>query len=220
MSKRSKRSIYWIAIGLIAISLVACDILTFMKPAPTATATKTQPLKITPLPSDTPIPQPTVTPIPTEIPTQPPTQAPATPAGPAPTLSKEQAILVYYINKEEKGTFGCGEALWYVKTRNPKTGDIPMDVKAALSTILSVHSETIGILYNPGYASNISVSSVEFSDGRVTVYLTGSYVRTKDRCDASRFNDQLRFTIKQFAGVKEIVIKLNGAPLADALKKQ
>jgi|GEM_PF-1253693 len=220
MGKRSGLLIYWLAIGLIAIGVTACDLLTFMKPAPTATATKTLTLKITALPSETPVPLPTSTPAPTEPPTQVPTAPTPRPAGPTATLSKEQAILVYYINKQEKGNFGCGEALWYVKTRNPKTGDIPTDVRAALSTILSFHSETIGVLYNPGYASNIAVGSVEFSDGKVTVYLTGSYVRTKDKCDPSRFNDQLRFTVKQFPGVKEIVIKLNGAPLADALKKQ
>ena len=95
-----------------------------------------------------------------------------------------------------------------------------MDVKTALTTILNYHSEKIGILYNPGYASSITVSSVEFDNGAVTVYLTGEYVRTKDRCDAARLNDQLRYTIKQFSEVKDIFIRLNGAPLADALKRK
>lgn len=222
MSNKIRSLIYWLALGLIAISLVACDVLPFMRPAPTPTATKTQPPPptATTQPSDTPVPPPTFTPLPTEAPTLAPTEPPPPPSGPKATLSKDEAVLVYYINKDEKGPFGCGEALWYVKTGMRKTGDIPMDVKAALSTILSYHSEKIGILYNPGYASSISVSSVEFDSGKVTVYLTGDYVRTKDKCDPSRFNDQLRFTIKQFPGVKEINIRLNDAPLADALSRK
>jgi hypothetical protein len=220
MSDRSRFLIYWIALGLIAISLVACDVLTFMRPVPTPTATKTRPPTPTPLPTDTSVPPATFTPLPTEPPTQAPTQLPPPPSGPTATLSKDEAVLVYYINKDEKGPFGCGESLWYVKTGLRKTGDIPTDVKSALSTILSYHNETIGILYNPGYASSISVTSVEFDNGRVTVNLTGDYIRTKDKCDPSRFNDQLRFTIKQFTGVKEINIRLNGAPLADALSRK
>ena len=93
-------------------------------------------------------------------------------------------------------------------------------LKVLLNTILNYHSEKIGILYNPGYASSISVNSVEYDNGKVTVYLTGDYVRTKDKCDPSRFNDQRRYTVKQFPGVKDIYIRLNGAPLADALSRK
>ena len=220
MSNKNRSLLYWIALGLIATSLVACDVLAFMQPAPTPTATRTRPPTPTSLPSETPVPTATVTPIPTEPPTLAPTQPPPPPSGPTATLSKEEAVLVYYINKDEKGQFGCGEALWYVKTHIRKTGDIPTDVKVALNTILNYHSEKIGILYNPGYASSISVNSVEYDSGKVTVYLTGDYVRTKDKCDPSRFNDQLRYTVKQFPGVKDIYIRLNGAPLADALSRK
>jgi Sporulation and spore germination len=220
MIHKNRSLIYWIGLGLIAIALIACDVLAFMTPAPTPTATKTRPPTPTPLPSNSPIPTATVTSAPTEPPTPAPTNPPPPPSGPTATLSKEEAILVYYINKDEKGPFGCGESLWYVKTGFRKTGNIPMDVKAALTTILNYHREKIGVLYNPGYASSISVNSVEFDNGTVTVYLTGEYVRTKDKCDPSRFNDQLRLTIKQFSGVKDIYIKLNGAALADALNRK
>jgi hypothetical protein len=222
MSQKTRSLIYWIALGLLGISLLACDVLAFMQPAPTpsSTSTQTRAATSTPIPSETPIPAATVTPLPTEPPTLAATKPPPPPAGPTATLSKEEAVLVYYINKDQKGQFGCGEALWYVKTAFRKTGDVAMDVKTALTTILNYHGEKIGILYNPGYASSISVSSVEFDNGTVTVYLTGDYVRTKDKCDPSRFNDQLRFTVKQFPGVKDINIKLNGAPLADALSRK
>jgi hypothetical protein len=220
MSHKTRALMYLIGLGLIALSLIACNILAFMTPAPTPTATKTRPPTATTQPSDTPALPASPTPLPTEAPAAVPTNPPSTPSGPIATLSKDEAVLVYYINKDEKGTFGCGEALWYVKTHIRKTGDIPTDVRAALSTILNFHSEKFGVLYNPAYASSISVSSVEFDNGKVTVNLTGTYVHTKDKCDSSRFNDQLRFTIKQFAGVKDIYIRLNDAPLVDAMKRK
>jgi spore germination protein GerM len=223
VNEKVRSLVYGAALSLVTFSLFACDLISFMQPAPTPTFTATNPPPATqtPLPTDTPVPPPTATALssepPTKVATEPP---PAAPAKATATLSKEEAVLVYYINKDEKGPFGCGESLWYVKTHIRKTGDVTIDVKAALTTLLSFHRENFGTLYNPGYASSISVSSVEFESGRVTVYLTGEYVRTKDKCDPSRFNDQLRYTIKQFDGVKEIYIKLNGAALADALNRK
>ncbi len=120
MSYKTRSLIYWIALGLIAISLLACDVLAFVAPAPTPTTTKTHPPALTPVPSNTPIPTATVTPLPTEPPSPEPTNPPPPPAAPTATLSKEEAILVYYINTNEKGPFGCGESLWYVKTGFPK----------------------------------------------------------------------------------------------------
>jgi len=139
---------------------------------------------------------------------------------PTATLSVDQSVLVYYINKNEKGPYGCGEALWYIKTQFPKTGNIPVDVTNALRTILSYHSETIGILYHPGWASNLAVNNVEMEGGNIKVFLTGEYVRTKDSCDAARFKDQLRFTIKQFPGISNIVILVNGTPIADVMSRK
>ncbi len=227
MSEKFRSLIFGAVLILVAFSLFACDLVSFMQPAPTPSLTNPPPATQVPLPTDTPPPPPPPPPPPTATtePTEKPTKASAPEASPPPakpvaTLTKEEAVLVYYINKDEKGTFGCGEALWYVKTKMRKTGDVAIDVKAALSTILSFHSQNFGTLYNPGYASSISVNNVEFDSGTVTVYLTGDYVPTKDKCDPSRFNDQLRFTIKQFEGVKDIYIKLNGAPLADAMKRK
>ena len=129
-------------------------------------------------------------------------------------------MLVYYINKNEKGTYGCGEALWYLKTNFPKTGNVPIDVTNALRTILTYHSETIGTLHHPGWASNLAVNNVELEGGNIKVFLTGEYVKTKDPCDASRFKDQLRFTIKQFPGITNIQIYVNGTPIADVMSRK
>ncbi len=127
---------------------------------------------------------------------------------------------MYYINKDEKGPFGCGEALWYIKTRQPKTSSIQNDIRYALTTILSYHSEMIGTLYNPGYASNLAVSDVMVSGESVVVSLTGTYERTKDHCDGRRLIDQLRQTIKQFKSISNIQITINGTPIADVVSRK
>jgi len=206
----------WLTIGLTSCNLSGLSAPT-ATPSPTFTPLPTD----TPIPTDTPEPTATFTPEPTPTATIPaPTQAPATPTIER-TLSADEAILVYYINKNEKGPFGCGEALWYIKTKQPKTGVVVNDVRFALSTILSYHSETIGSLYHPGYAANLAVSQVEFKDnGTIVVYLTGTWTKTKDRCDPQRFIDQLRQTIKQFKGVSGIVIYINGTPISDALSRK
>jgi hypothetical protein len=144
----------------------------------------------------------------------------AQPTVPPTAADPADPILVYYINKNEQGPFGCGEALWYIKTKMPKTGNIPMDVRSALSTILSFHSETIGVLYHAGYASNLAVSNVDLQGSSITVALTGTYEKTKDRCDGRRFIDQLRQTIKQFPGISGIQITINGTPIADVVSRK
>ncbi len=82
------------------------------------------------------------------------------------------------------------------------------------------NSEEIGVLYNPGYASNLSVKEVQLDGADVKVFLAGEYVRTKDACDASRLKDQLRYTIKQFAGIQNIQIFINGSPIADVVGRK
>lgn len=206
----------WLAVGLASCNLAGLSAVT-----PTPTATFTLLPTNTPTPTSTPEPTATFTQEPTLTATIPvPTQPPATPTIER-TLSVDEAILVYYINKNEKGPYGCGEALWYIKTKQPKTSLVVNDVRFALSTILSYHSETIGSLYNPGYAANLAVSNVEFKDnGTIVVYLTGTWTKTKDRCDPQRFIDQLRQTIKQFKGISGIIIYINGTPISDALSRK
>ena len=220
MPSLTKKSLLFVLLAVLAFSLGGCDAIPFLAPTPTPTATATPAPTATPIPTETPIPTPTFTPPPTNTVPPPPPTAPPLPTQPAATLTVEQSVLVYYINKDEKGRFGCGEALWYIKTLFPKTGNVPIDVTNALKTILSYHGETIGILYHPGAASNLAVNNVEYDTGTVKVYLTGEYVRTKDSCDASRFKDQLRFTIKQFEGVKDIIIYINGTPIADVMARK
>jgi hypothetical protein len=211
----------YILIALLIISLSGCNVPGQALPTPTPAPTNTPVPTQTPLPTDTPAPSPTFTLEPTA--TQPPPAAPTEPPLPPTaeaTLTTEQAILVYYINKDEQGPFGCGEELWYIKTRQPKTSVISNDIRYALTTILSYHSEMIGTLYNPGYASNLAVNNVTFNGDSVVVSLTGTYERTKDRCDGRRLIDQLRQTIKQFKGIGNIQITINGTPIADVVSRK
>ncbi len=218
------RTSKYLSIGLsllILLSLVGCNYPGLNPPTPTPTPqpTHTPVPTFTPLPTDTPLPSPTFTVAPTATILLAPTAA----QSPTPTVAKdpEDPILVYYINKDESGPYGCGEALWYIKTKMPKTGNAQMDVRSALNTILSFHSEKIGTLYNPGYASNLAVSEVTLNgSGGIVVSLTGVYGQTKDRCDGKRLIDQLRLTIKQFPGVTSIQITINGTPIADAVSRK
>jgi Sporulation and spore germination len=221
MQKRIVRSAGYLLVAWLMISLSGCNFPGQALPTPTAAPTNIPLPSQTPQPTDTPSPSPTFTLAPTTTPPPPaaPTSPPKPPTAEA-TLTTEQAILVYYINKDENGPFGCGEALWYIKTKQPKTSLPANDIRYALTTILSYHSETIGTLYNPGYASNLAVNNVEMKENGVVVSLTGTYNRTKDPCDGRRLIDQLRQTIKQFEGISTIQITINGTPIADAVSRK
>lgn len=205
---------------LLLAGLAGCNFPGLALPTPTPAPTSTPLPTVTPPPTETPLPSPTFTLAPSLTP------PPATPTLPPPpptaaaTLSADQAILVYYINKNETGQFGCGEALWYIKTNQPKSGQVASDIRYALTTILNYHNETIGSLYNPGYASSLAVSNVELSSNGVVVSLSGTYNKTKDPCDGRRLIDQLRQTIKQFPGIASIQITINGTPIADVISRK
>jgi hypothetical protein len=224
MSTHSRRFSYLAIACLIAFSLLACSsssIPFLSEPTATRKPTSTRAPSATPAPTQTPAPTVTFTLAPTNEPPQAP--APTEPPLPtdAPAASEADAIKVYYFNKNEKGPYGCNEALYWVKTHQAKSNDILGDVRYALSLILNYHKENFGKLYNPGYASNLSVSEVrKLSDTSILVALTGTYERTKDRCDGPRLRDQLRQTIKLVSGMKDIQITINGTPIADVIARK
>jgi hypothetical protein len=175
----------------------------------------------TPIPTETPLPTATFTPLPTETPTQAPPTIPPTLAPPTETPTKDEAILVYYINKEDRGPYGCNEALWWLNTGMRKSGNLVSDITYALNTILGFHNDTIGILHNPGWASNLSVGDVIVRpDGTVVVNLSGTYNRTGDNCDGPRFRDQLKTTVRQFEGVGNVLIYVNGFTIGDTIGRK
>ncbi len=149
------------------------------------------------------------------------TVMPTIPAAVTPTLAPEEAIKVYYFSLEEKGPYGCGEAMYWVKTSQPISGNLESDISYALRSLFNYHQEYFGTLYNPYAPSQFAVGSVEAnSDGTVVVNLTGTYEPTGVECDPVRLRDQIKQIILQFPGIIKLYMNLNGSPLADALSRK
>lgn len=221
--------IYLLTSVILLLGSSGCNALFGPQSTPTATITDTPDVSNTPnftdtpIPSDTPPPTPTSTetvmPSPTNTPFPTWTWTPVVPTG---TADYKDAILVFYINLEEKGPYGCGEDLWFLNTgvRRSET-DLPGDIRFALHTMLTYHQPKIGILYHAGYASNMAVGDVFVDpEGVATVGLTGIYVPTGEPCDATRFRDQLKRTITQFPQVFKAIVFLNGAKIEDAFSRK
>ncbi len=182
-------------------------------PAPTASLTPT--LENTPTQTSTPepsaIPSPTATIMPSETITPTATAAPPTPSG-------EDAIYIFMVQSDSGGTVACGDSLVSINTGVWRTGDVESDVRTALQRLF-VKQQYIAGLYNHAYLSNIQVDSVNFKafQGILSIRLSGTYVRTGDRCDDRRVREQVWNTIRQFSGIKTIDILLNGNLLGDIL---
>lgn len=168
-------------------------------PAPTPTLTTTATATLSPTPSATPSGTPTET-------------------MPPPTPSGKDAIYVYYIQLGTGGPVACGDSLVPVNTGQWRTGDITADVKTALQRLF-FKREWFGNLYHPIFRSNLEVESVNFKSysGLVSINLTGTYVRSDDRCDDSRVRAQVWTTVRQFSKIKQVYILLNGNLLGDIL---
>ena len=125
---------------------------------------------------------------------------------------------MYYIQLNTGGSVSCGDSLIPANTGVWRSGDIETDVKVALQRLF-FKREWFGSLYNPIFRSNLEVESVEYKpyEKKVSVSLTGTYVRSGDRCDDSRVRAQVWTTIRQFQEVKTVYILLNGNLLGDIL---
>lgn len=178
---------------------------------PSLTATPIPPTAITETPTETPTSIPTKTSTPTTTTTPSETPLPPTPSGDA-------AVYIYVIQTNTGGPVSCGDSLVAINTGVWRTGDVAVDVKAALKRLL-VKVQYFGSQVNPVYLSNIEVESVAYksSTGVVSVRLRGTYVRSDDPCDSSRVRAQIWTTIRQFPGVQVVDILLNQNLLGDIL---
>ena len=178
----------------------------------------------TPVPTDTPSPTPTT--FDTETPTVTPIQA---------TVPPDRAILVYFIGKEaapalpphkqtqqaKKQNQSCGsDVLLSVNTGMPRTGNTQVDVATALNRLFSYHQQYVAGLYNPVYTSTFAVTSVELKGTTAYIYLSGSYVKSNDKCDKGRVRNQVWQTVRQFKDIKVVQIYLGSALLGDVLAVQ
>lgn len=212
---------------MIALLLAACS--------PAGVQSTQLPASETPAPSQTPapptetaLPSATATNIPTEVPTDTATAVPTETAAPSstptetvppPTPSGDDAIYIYYVQKDTGGPVACGDSVIMVNTGLYRTGDVEQDVATALSQLFSYHRDYWGELYNSLWKSNMAVTSVEYTpaQSKVSIQLDGTYVRTGDPCDNSRSRAQIWSTIRQFDGVQEVYILLRGSLLGDIL---
>ncbi|GAB4398932.1 MAG: hypothetical protein OHK0052_22160 [Anaerolineales bacterium] len=211
---------------LVLLTLTACSsptgIASNAQPSATFTAQPTTAVPTPIPPSATPVPpsptftpQPptaTVTPIPpTATATETPTETPS----PTPTFivtpGESNEIHIYYVLLNTGGSAACGDSMIAVRTGLLRTGDIAKDVKAGLEVLLRNKNEYFGNLYNPLYASNLSVSEVTFekSNGYVWIYLYGTLVRSGNSCDNTRIKLQVWQVARQYAGVKKVKVFLN-----------
>ncbi|HSB03342.1 MAG TPA: hypothetical protein VLE49_22015 [Anaerolineales bacterium] len=187
-------------------------------PAPLASSTATL---VPPTETASPVPATptsTATLLPSETPTVTQTE---TPTSPPPSPSGDEAIYVYYVQLDTGGPVACGDSLIALNTGISRTGDIEADVRAALGSLF-FKRQWFGKLYNPLYLSNLSVANVSFNGftGEVSVDLTGSYVRSGDRCDNGRVRAQVWTTIRQFKDIKTVYILLDGNLLGDILSTE
>jgi hypothetical protein len=181
----------------------------------------------TPAPTDTPLPTPTATLEATRevTGTQTITPTPAQPtsgAAVSPTLSPDEAIKVFYFNIEESGRYGCGEAMYWVKSNQPITSNTANNITYGLRMLFNYHQPYFGELYNAYGASDnqFAVGHIEFVENGVNVFLTGTYENSGDPCDAARLKDQIYRIVTQFPDVTRAWVYLNGTILEDALQRK
>jgi len=180
------------------------------------TKTNTQPPSQTP--SSTPKPSmtatSTLTPSPIISPTSTPTDTP-TPLGYIP----ENAILIYFSLLGENYPDQCQYVLVALSVGRLRTGDLEQDISAGLNSLFTA-GQYSGKLYNATYTSNLHTDSVDVnkSSGKVTITLSGTYVKPANACDAQQYKNQVWTTVRQFPEVAQIGISLdNGKLLGDLL---
>jgi hypothetical protein len=213
-------------LGVILLLLSGCGLLQTPAPTPTATpipptATLPPTATYTPIPTETPTPEPsptptvTYTPLPTETATP---TATATVTKVPGNVKEGNVIYVYMIQKDSGGPIGCGDTAIPILTGYARSGDVALDARYAMAN-LWVKSEWVAGLYNPAFRSNVMVTDVRFKpgSGELVVDLTGTYVRSGDRCDNARVRAQVWQTLRQFPGVKSVKVLLNGNLLGDIL---
>lgn len=221
MIRKFKDKLSIALIILLAVSVAGCEVFA-PEPTPTPVPTNTMVPTNTPVPTETPLP-PTPSFTETLVPTPTSSPIPFTPPPPMPTatIPYDQQIKIYYMYLDDRGQYGCNEAVRWVAIGSKYTEDVPADIKLALYRLLTYYQPYWGELYHAGYASHLAVGEVSVDASRTAhVNLTGEYVPTNDPCDASRFRDQIKLTIKQFPLVASMVITINGHPIGDVIARQ
>lgn len=141
------------------------------------------------------------------------TVKPAAPARPSPAQTVNHLYLIALEDAGKSGpTIGCGDSL--VSVEIP-----PVDLKSALTQLLSIHDETYGQsgLYNALFRSDLKVTRINRTGSAIEADLTGSLV-TGGECDYPRVKAQLEAVLRQSTESKiPVTIRVNGDLLDDLL---
>lgn len=112
---------------------------------------------------------------------------------------------------------GCGDSIVAVERKITVLATEHAPVENALLQLFSIKNQKdpVSGLYNALYQSNLKVESAEIGE-KAIIHLTGNYT-LGGSCDTPRFEEQLKETVLQNSGAKEVEIFINDKPLKEAL---
>jgi hypothetical protein len=132
-----------------------------------------------------------------------------------PTTPETETVSIYLILLGDDGEngipVGCEDSLVAVDVEIPTVATLEERIQATLEYLFALDDYEYGEgdLVNPLYNSNLGVDDVTIDDGVVTVDLLGQLL-SAGACDDPRLIGQIFWTIKQFEGVEEVIVNLNG----------
>lgn len=140
--------------------------------------------------------------------------------GAVPAASADDLGKLYFIAIDDNGVsgpfVGCGDSVVAVNAMLPSAPTLEGRITAALQTLFAYPDAFYGMsgLYNALQGNSLSVTDVDIQGTTAAVYLTGSPF-SGGTCDDPRIEAQIIYTAKQFPGVTNVVVVLDGGPLFD-----
>jgi hypothetical protein len=124
-----------------------------------------------------------------------------------------ESVNIFLVNEgaatEADPGFGCGDLLAPVNVQIVQQSTTEGRVAAALNRLFSYRHASLG---NAFEGSSLSVQAVAISGDTATIDLTGS-LSLSDDCDKPRATEQITKTVREIAGVSQVVIRRDGGPL-------
>lgn len=141
----------------------------------------------------------------------------------APSPSRKNPPRLYVVALEDQGRrgeeIGCGDSLVSLPADPLSTASEP--IRSVLEQLLALDSPTSGgeELYNALGPSDLKVESAKLEKGKATVRLRGQ-LQLGGTCDNPRVEAQLGAVVRQFPGVRQVTIFVNGEPLEKLLSSK
>jgi hypothetical protein len=117
-------------------------------------------------------------------------------------------------NGQSGEKIGCDDSLVPVTREIPSGLSTEGKIEALLTLLFSLRDRDYGQsgLVNAVYASNLSVDEIDMQGDVVAIYLTGT-VSVGGVCDEPRVEEQIKGIARQFPGVTNAIVILNGGAL-------